>query len=85
MLHYIKGKLMMRIDGGVVVETGGIGFEINVPDNSAVYLAQEGDNVSLFLNMIVREDDISLYGFSEKEDWSFSRSSYLSSSKARSA
>ncbi|MBE6030438.1 MAG: Holliday junction branch migration protein RuvA [Clostridiales bacterium] len=67
MLHYIKGKLMMRIDGGVVVETGGIGFEINVPENSAVYLAQEGDNVSLFLNMIVREDDMSLYGFSEKE------------------
>ncbi|MBQ9972467.1 MAG: Holliday junction branch migration protein RuvA [Firmicutes bacterium] len=67
MLHYIKGKLMMRIDGGVVIETGGIGFEINVPDNSAVYLAQEGDNVSLFLNMIVREDDMSLYGFTEKE------------------
>lgn len=67
MLHYIKGKYMMRIDGGVVVETGGIGFEINVPDNSAVYLASEGDNVSLFLNMIVREDDMSLYGFSEKE------------------
>ena len=33
MLHYIKGKLIMRIEGGVVVETGGIGFEINVPDN----------------------------------------------------
>lgn len=67
MLHYIKGKFMMRIDGGVVIETGGIGFEINVPDNSAVYLSSEGDTVSLFLNMIVREDDMSLYGFSEKE------------------
>ena len=67
MLHYIKGKLIMRIEGGVVVETGGIGFEINVPDNSAVYLAGEGDTVTLFLNMIVREDDMSLYGFSEKE------------------
>lgn len=67
MLHYIKGKFIMKIDGGVVIETGGIGFEINVPDNSAVYLSAEGDTVSLFLNMIVREDDISLYGFSENE------------------
>ena len=66
MLHYIKGKLMMKIPGGVVVDNGGIGFEINVPDNSKVYFAKEGDTVALYLYMSVREDDISLYGFSEK-------------------
>ena len=47
MLHYIKGKLALKIDGGVVVETGGIGYEITVPDNSSVYLASEGENVTL--------------------------------------
>ena len=67
MLHYIKGKLALKIDGGVVVENGGIGYEINVPDNSSVYLASEGENVTLYLSMIVREDDVSLYGFAEKE------------------
>ncbi len=67
MLHYIKGKLAMKIEGGVVVEAGGLGYEINVPDNSAVYLLQEGETVTLYLSMTVREDDISLYGFSEQE------------------
>lgn len=67
MLHYIKGFLTMRIEGGVVVEAGGLGYEVFVPDNSAVYLAQEGESVTLYLYMAVREDDVSLYGFSERE------------------
>ena len=67
MLHYIKGTMAMRIEGGVVVETGGIGYEIYVPDNSAVYLLHEGDPVTLYLSMTVREDDVSLYGFSDRE------------------
>lgn len=60
MLHYIKGILTMRIEGGVVVEAGGLGYEVFVPDNSAVYLAQEGESVTLYLYMAVREDDVSL-------------------------
>ncbi|MFV0518278.1 MAG: OB-fold domain-containing protein, partial [Aminipila sp.] len=42
MLHYIKGTLAMQFAGGVVVETGGLGYEVYVPDNSSVYLAKEG-------------------------------------------
>lgn len=71
MLHYIKGILTMRIEGGVVVEAGGLGYEVFVPDNSAVYLAQEGESVTLYLYMAVREDDVSLYGFSEREGLTF--------------
>ncbi len=67
MLHYIKGTLAMQFAGGVVVETGGLGYEVYVPDNSSVYLAKEGQQVMLFTAMIVREDDISIYGFADKE------------------
>lgn len=67
MLHYIKGTLAMQFAGGVVVETGGLGYEVYVPDNSSVYLAKEGQQVMLFTAMIVREDDISIYGFVDKE------------------
>ena len=34
MLHYIKGKFTMRIEGGGVVEAGGLGYEVAVPDNT---------------------------------------------------
>ncbi|WP_312354426.1 OB-fold domain-containing protein, partial [Aminipila sp.] len=35
MLHFIKGTLAMPFTGGVVIENGGMGYEVNVPDNSS--------------------------------------------------
>jgi Holliday junction DNA helicase RuvA len=67
MLHFIKGKLAMHFAGGVVIETGGLGYEVYVPDNSSVYLAKESTEVMIYTAMIVREDDISIYGFADKE------------------
>jgi len=67
MFHYIKGQITAKFDGGVVIEASGIGYEIFVPDNSTAYLAKEGDLLMLYTAMIVREDDVSVYGFSEKE------------------
>ncbi|MBR6444647.1 MAG: Holliday junction branch migration protein RuvA [Firmicutes bacterium] len=67
MIHYIKGTLTMKFNGGVVVETGGIGYEVYVPDNSAAYLKKDGDDIMLYTVMQVREDDVSLYGFTERE------------------
>ena len=63
MLHYIKGTLAIKRESGIVVDAGGLGYEITVPANSSVYLAKEGEEVTVFTAMIVREDDISLYGF----------------------
>lgn len=66
MLHYIKGILTMKLENGVVIETGGLGYRLFIPANSDIYLKKEGEEVTAFTAMIVREDDISLYGFGEK-------------------
>lgn len=58
----------MDVDGGIVVETqSGIGFEIFVPANSPVYRYKTGDSVMVYTSMVVKEDDISLYGFHNRE------------------
>ncbi|MCL1983493.1 MAG: Holliday junction branch migration protein RuvA [Clostridiales bacterium] len=67
MIHFIKGQLAAKFDGGVVIEASGIGYEISVPDNSSAYHAKDGDLIMLYTAMIVREDDVSLYGFADKE------------------
>lgn len=67
MLHYIKGKITAALPGMVAIENNGIGYEVFVPDNSTAYLAGPEEEVRLFTAMIVREDDISLYGFTEKD------------------
>ena len=58
----------MTLAGGIVVETSsGIGFEINIPAGSPLYKYGEGEEVTVFTAMLVKEDDISLYGFHNKE------------------
>lgn len=67
MFHYIKGNITMKFEGGVVIEANGIGYEVFVPDNSSVYLADSKDIILVYTAMIVREDDVSIYGFADKE------------------
>lgn len=67
MFHYIKGNVTMKFEGGVVIETGGIGYEVFVPDNSSVYLVDSTEVVLIYTVMILREDDVSLYGFHDKD------------------
>ena len=58
----------MTLAGGIVVETSsGIGFEINIPAGSPLYKYGEGEEITVFTAMIVKEDDISLYGFHNRE------------------
>jgi Holliday junction DNA helicase RuvA len=68
MFHYIKGNVTMQFEGGVVIESNGIGYEVFVPDNSPVYLSDINETVLVYTAMIVREDDMSIYGFHSKEE-----------------
>lgn len=66
MIHYIKGVITDTMPGKVVIENGNIGYEVNVPDGTASLLSAEKEMVTLYTAMIVREDDISLYGFADE-------------------
>ena len=67
MFRYIKGTIETKLSQSVVVECGGVGFEMAVPQNSRLYLAPEGSEVTVFTYMSVREDDISLFGFDDED------------------
>ncbi len=67
MIHYIKGVITEQMPGMVCIENNGIGYEVNVPDNHLHVLPGSGEQVTLFTAMAVREDDISLYGFGDRE------------------
>ncbi len=67
MLHYLKGSLTMTFEGGLVVEAAGVGYMVYVPENSVLYQKIGCDDVLVYTVMILREDDVSLYGFADKE------------------
>ena len=68
MIHYLKGVVTAAEQGMLVLEASGIGYEINVPDGCEALLSLgTGEIVTVYTAMIVREDDVNLYGFSDKE------------------
>ncbi len=67
MYSYIKGELVKITDDMVVVDNNGIGYEIICPFALSSKLGHIGTNVCVWIYQSVREDDISLYGFSEPE------------------
>lgn len=69
MIRMIKGVLHPSVKNSVIIETSsGLGFQVFVPANSKVYKYAEGQEVRLFTSMIMRENEVSLYGFSDKEN-----------------
>ena len=71
MIKYIRGTYAMTFESGIVVETAsGIGFAVHVPTGSPLYRSREGEKVMVYTLMIVKEDDISLYGFATEEQQS---------------
>lgn len=68
MIRYIKGEYLYYDSGAIIVETsGGIGFRINVSDTSSLLTAREGDIMEVYTYLQVKEDGMSLYGFSDSE------------------
>ena len=68
MIRYIKGIYSMNVNGGIVIETSsGIGMEVFLPMNSPIYKYSEGDSIMVYTSMIVKEDDMKLYGFHSRE------------------
>ncbi len=67
MFHYIKGKVMSFFESGIILENGGIGYEIHVPQLS-INAINKNEEVLIYTVMMVREDDVSLYGFATKDD-----------------
>ncbi len=66
MIGFLRGVLFEKGSGYIIVDVGGVGYEVSVPANSDAYLSSEGEEVMIYTTMIVREDDVSLYGFSRK-------------------
>ena len=68
MIRMIHGTYSYYERGAVVIETaGGVGYRIFVPDTSKLLLAREGDEVTVYTHLQVKEDEMSLYGFADSE------------------
>ena len=62
MISILSGKIIYSSLAKVVVDVSGVGFEVGITPRHALKL-RLGDSLTLFTRMIVKEDDIALFGF----------------------
>ena len=74
MFSYIRGELAEVMEEGIVIETGGVGFFVRVPQTVVSALPPQGRIVKVYTHFRVSEDAMQLYGFLSREDLELFRS-----------
>ncbi|GAB4284784.1 MAG: Holliday junction branch migration protein RuvA [Candidatus Dojkabacteria bacterium] len=64
MFGFIKGEVISVYDSKAIILSDKVGYEVNI-DNSFVTLGEEAE---LFIHTVVKESDITLWGFKEFEE-----------------
>ena len=73
MIGRIRGTLVHKQPPDILVEVGGVGYELQVPMTTLFQLPELGTEVSLVTHFVVREDAQLLYGFIDERDRSLFR------------
>jgi holliday junction DNA helicase RuvA len=63
MIGRLSGVLLEKTPPQVLLDVGGVGYEVDVPMSTFYNLPKIGEKVALFTQLIVREDAHLLYGF----------------------
>jgi Holliday junction DNA helicase RuvA len=68
MIAHIRGTILEKHPNQVIVEAGGVGYDVTVPISTYTALPGEGSEVRLRIHTHVREDALALYGFLSREE-----------------
>ena len=68
MIGRLRGILVARTATGVVIEVGGVGYEVSVTSRDLASLPMLGEEVVLHTHLVVREDLLALYGFEGEQN-----------------
>lgn len=68
MIARLIGKLADKHAAGIVLDVNGVGYEVDVPMTTLFALPEQGQTVTLFTHLAVREDAQQLFGFLRQQD-----------------
>ncbi len=68
MIAFLRGKLLEKHPNQVIVETGGVGYDVVIPISTFSALPETGAEVRLRIHTHVREDALALFGFYTSEE-----------------
>ncbi|MEX1010927.1 MAG: Holliday junction branch migration protein RuvA [Balneolaceae bacterium] len=68
MIAYLKGALHSKSEGEALVETGGVGYRVEISSRTEEALPGEGEPVTLLIYHHITENDQRLFGFSDEQE-----------------
>jgi holliday junction DNA helicase RuvA len=68
MIGFLRGKLVAKQPPQLVMDVGGVGYELDAPMSTFYNLPAVGSDLSLFTHLVVREDAHILFGFSSDRE-----------------
>ena len=68
MIAKIHGTLERKVPGEVIINVGGVGYQVFIPLSVFYRLPEVGGAVSLYIHTHLREDALQLFGFLEHEE-----------------
>jgi Holliday junction DNA helicase RuvA len=63
MIAHLRGTLLEKAPSRIMVDVGGVGYDVQVPLSTFYVIGDPGGGISLRIHTHVREDAIALYGF----------------------
>jgi holliday junction DNA helicase RuvA len=64
----VRGTLVTRLPGDVVIEAAGVGYRLNISTETLAGLPKAGDQARLLTHLILRDDGMHLYGFATEAE-----------------
>jgi len=68
MIERISGRVARVETDAIVIMVGGVGLRVRVPKSALEVAANTGAEVLLYTHLILRDDEISLYGFIAEDE-----------------
>ena len=68
MIAHLRGRLLSKAPNEAVIECAGVGYEVTISVATFTSLPAEGAEAALHIHTHVREDQISLFGFSDTQE-----------------
>lgn len=68
MIAHLKGVIFEKHPNQLILETGGVGYDIQIPVSTYTTLGDAGSAVSLRIHTHVREDAFQLFGFATEQE-----------------
>ncbi len=68
MIAALRGKVVEKQAGKLILDVGGVGYEVSIPAGAYTRIGESGGEVSLQIHTHSRENVLALYGFDSRQD-----------------